>query len=144
IIEYLMKNQEFMTVKELSNLFQLSDRSIQYDLENIEYYAKKKGVKVTRNKRFGIKLTSKSISDNTLLNEQEINITFSPQDRIEKILLILFASSKPVSSNQLAHTLYVTRRTIVDDMKDVQVWLEDHSLELEYVKNKGFRLNGSE
>src|SRR5699024_9580342 len=65
-------------------------------------------------------------------------------ERKERILIILFETLKPVSSNQFAKHLSVTRRTIVEDMKEVQTWLQTHSLELEYTKNKGFRIQGSE
>lgn len=145
IIGYLLQDKGFITIKRLSGLFNLSERSIQYDIENIEYYAKKLGATVIRNKRSGVKLISSSAFEMQLSSdEQEIETVFSPKDRHEKILITLFETLEPVSSNRLAKILSVTRRTIVEDMKEVENWLLQHSLELEYVKNKGFRIKGSE
>src|SRR5699024_3736875 len=140
IISYLLKDKGFITIKELSNLFHLSERSIQYDLENIEYYAEEQGAEVLRNKRSGVKLIYSPAFEKQLSDEQEIETTLSPDERKERILIILFETLKPVSSNQFAKHLSVTRRTIVEDMKEVQTWLQTHSLELEYTKNKGFRI----
>lgn len=144
IISYLLQDKGFTTIKELSNFFHLSERSIQYDLEKIEYYVEKQEAKVIRNKRSGVKLMSSSAFEKHFSEEQESKAILLPEERKEKILIILFESLKPVSSNQLAQTLYVTRRTIVDDMKEVQTWLAQDLLELEYVKNKGFRITGNE
>lgn len=144
IISYLGQVQGYTTVKELSDLFQLSDRSIQYDLENIEYYARKRGVKISRNKRLGIKINKQLMVDEKYINAQEGYVIFSPQVRMHKILLRLFSSIEPISSNKLAQSLFVTRRTIVDDLKSVEKWLADYFLELEYVKNKGFCVKGEE
>lgn len=144
IINYLEQVQGYTTVKELADLFHLSDRSIQYDLENIEDYANKKGVKITRNKRFGIKINKQSIVNQKSINAQEGYIFFSPKARMHKIILHLLSAIEPISSNKLAQSLFVTRRTIVDDLKSVEKWLADSFLELEYITNKGFSIKGEE
>src|SRR5699024_462840 len=127
IINYLEQVQGYTTVKELADLFHLSDRSIQYDLENIEDYANKKGVKINK----------QTIINQKNINEQEGYIFFSPKARMHKIILHLLSAIEPISSNKLAQSLFVTRRTIVDDLKSVEKWLADSFLELEYITNKG-------
>lgn len=144
IINYLKQEKEFITIKKLSNLFHLSERSIQYDLEDVEYYAKKLEAQVVRHKHYGVKLISSPAFERQLSDEQGIEKVLTPEERKEKILIIFFETLSPVSSNQLAQKLGVTRRTIVNDMKDVESWLVQHSLELTYVKNKGFFISGSE
>ena len=38
----------------------------------------------------------------------------------------------------------VSRRTIVNDLKLVQQWLASYHLEMKYIQNKGFIINGEE
>src|SRR5699024_5466075 len=104
----------------------------------------KKGVKITRNKRFGIKINKQSIVNQKSINAQEGYIFFSPKARMHKIILHLLSAIEPISSNKLAQSLFVTRRTIVDDLKSVEKWLADSFLELEYITNKGFSIKGEE
>ncbi len=144
IISYLLQDKNFITIKKLSDFFHLSERSIQYDIENIEFFAEKQGAKVIRNKRSGVKLISSSVLEAQLFDEQELEMVLSPQERQEKILITLLETLKPVSSNQLSKILFVTRRTVVEDMKEVQILVEKYALSLRYVKNKGFCVDGDE
>lgn len=144
IISYILDNKEFVTIKKLSDHFHLSERSIQYDLENIEYFAEQFGVNVVRNKNLGVKIKTKPSFKMQLLNEDVTEVVLTPKERQERILLLLFETLQPISSNNLANQLFVTRRTIVEDMKEVREWLHDRSLNLSYVKNKGFSIKGEE
>src|SRR5699024_1858774 len=66
------------------------------------------------------------------------------EERIRYIILKLFESNTPTSSKTLADMVSVTRRTIVEDLKNVQTWLSSYDLKLEYIKNKGFIIQGEE
>lgn len=147
IIHHMLRDKGFITIKKLAGLCQVSERSIQYDLETIEYYAEKLGTKVIRNKRSGVRLIATPELEQQFSDEHEdiaLQVNLSPEERRKKILITLFETLKPVSSNQFAQLLSVSRRTIVEDLKEVQRWLSEHELELEYLQNKGFRINGSE
>lgn len=131
-----------MTIAEIASLYNVSERSIQYDLEFIETYKTQLNIEVMRNKSLGVKVTqlNKVSSDSNL----EMDIHYSKNERKVHIILRLFESSKPISSQMLANLLNVSRRTVVEDLKSVQLWLEDHELRLEYMKNKGFVIEGNE
>lgn len=144
IIQHLQNAPDYTTVKELSNYFNLSERSIQYDLENIEYFAHKKGVDISRDKKFGIKINEINKLNQMLPHNQQNYVVHSPKSRVEKILLQLFLDTKPISSNKFAKLLFVTRRTVVDDLKSVKEWLTDFFLQLSYIQNKGFCIQGDE
>ncbi|GGJ95786.1 hypothetical protein GCM10007063_17790 [Lentibacillus kapialis] len=146
IISHMLQNKGFTSIREFSNLFHVSERSIQYDLENIEYYAKNHGAQVKRDKRSGVQLISSSAFEQQVAGDHgnEMTIYLSPEERKEKILITLFESLKPVSSGQLASLLFVSRRTIVEDLKEVHIWLSEHDLELDYMQNKGFHIKGEE
>jgi len=126
----------------LASLFQVSERTIQYDLEYIESLKDKLNIDVERNKSLGVKLSHKE--SYMASNDVELDIHYSKNERKEQIILRLFESTHPISSQSLADLLNVSRRTVVDDLKSVQAWLETYGLMLEYKKNKGFVIEGNE
>lgn len=142
ILSYLSSEKDFVTISELASLFQVTERTIQYDLEFIESFKSELNIDVERNKSLGVKL-SQTENDNEVSNV-ELDIHYSKNERKEQIILRLFESSSPISSQSLADILNVSRRTVVDDLKSVQHWLEEYTLVLEYKKNKGFVIEGNE
>ena len=64
------------------------------------------------------------------------SIHYSKEERIRYIILKLFESNTPTSSNTLADMVSVTRRTIVEDLKSVQTWLSSYNLNLKYIKTR--------
>src|SRR5699024_7108962 len=145
MIKYLTYQQDYTQIRTLSKRFNVSERTIQYDLEHIEDALQTLRAEIIRNKKKGVKIDANEdlislISD----APEEFKPFYSAEERFEQILLILFESLSPVSSNDFSNTLNVSRRTIVEDIKAVQRWLTQKALELEYVKNKGFKINGDE
>ncbi|WP_305751986.1 BglG family transcription antiterminator [Mammaliicoccus sciuri] len=142
ILSYLSSENNFVTISELASLFQVSERTIQYDLEYIESFKDKLNIDVERNKSLGVKLSHKE--SYMASSDVELDIHYSKNERKEQIILRLFESTHPISSQSLADLLNVSRRTVVDDLKSVQAWLETYGLMLEYKKNKGFVIEGNE
>lgn len=145
IIHYLIHQEEFTQIRTLAKMFNVSERTIQYDMEHIEDELENSNTEMVRIKSKGVMMKSDSeifslISDVT---ENETRY-FSPDERFEHILLMLFESLEPISSSRLSEFLNVSRRTIVDDLKAVNSWLEKRKLELSYFKNKGFKIIGDE
>lgn len=144
IIHYFINQKHFIDIKKLAQIFQVSVRSIQYDLENIEYYANNLNLNIIRNKSEGVKLVPNELSEQYISDKTVIDVNYSPEERKEKILIVLFESLLPVNSNQLSKRLKVTRRTILEDLKIVEGWLNNRFLELVYLNNKGFLIKGDE
>nr|WP_263314196.1 BglG family transcription antiterminator [Mammaliicoccus sp. Marseille-Q6498] len=142
ILSYLSSEKDYITISKLASYFHVSERTIQYDLEFIESFKNQLNIDVDRNKSLGVKIIYQE--DAIQESNVEMDIHYSKVERKEQIILRLFESSKPISSQSLADTLNVSRRTVVDDLKSVQLWLEDYALVLEYKKNKGFVIEGNE
>lgn len=145
ILHLLVQEQTFIPINHLAEQLNVSPRTIQYDLADIELYAETYHYKVSRNKAEGIKVTTEHM---TLLNELEVNLTsqihFSKDERLTHIALKLFETTNPVSTKQLAQDVNVSRRTIADDIKMIQAQLDQYHLKLNYVHNKGFNVIGEE
>ena len=142
IVAYLSSRQTFVTIAALANKFHVSERTIQYDLSYIESFQAAYHLEVVRNKSLGIQIHKKvpvSSADDDVLT-----VHYSKEERKDYILLKLFESTHPVSSTTLAKMLHVSRRTVVEDLKGVQHELADYGLSLEYIRNKGFVIEGNE
>lgn len=145
IIKYLSQQDDFTSLRSLAEMFNVSDRTIQYDMQHIEDGLQRPEVEIIRNKGKGVIIRADDEVLKIVFDVTEEHLKYySAEERFEQILLMLFESPEPISSGKLSTDLNVTRRTIVDDLKNVHQWLESRHLELNYVRNKGFNIKGDE
>lgn len=148
ILKDLICHGRFVMVRDLSEKYKVSERSIRYDLSAIDYDVKKNGRVLERHKQRGVRLVlPKKERDRwltRLAGEPDYSTRLSIEERRDTILGVLFHQHQPVSSTDLAELLHVSRRTVVKDLKRVEEWLNRHRLSLKYVQNKGFRITGHE
>lgn len=145
ILYFLLKAETFVSIARLADMFDISQRSIQYDLQHIESVQDNKQFMLIRHKSLGVK--AKSLNQNSLNSEFEAianTVHLTKNERKINILITLFESTQPMSSNHLAELMKVSRRTIVNDLKSVQQWLATYQLEMKYIQNKGFIIIGEE
>jgi activator of the mannose operon (transcriptional antiterminator) len=144
ILDFVSAQGQYVSVHDLAEKFQVSERAIQYDIEFIESMTEVLHITLERDKANGIKiLAMQQHIPNTKTSHNRV-IHYAKSERILYIILKLFESSQPTSSQAFAEMVSVSRRTIVEDLKDVQKWLDEQSLALTYVKNKGFIIEGDE
>lgn len=148
ILKYLIDHERFVTVRDLAEKYKVSERSIRYDLDAIAYDVKKNGLALDRHKHRGVRFVLPKEERgrwlHRLAGEPDYSNRLSAEERRDTILGVLFHQHRPVSSTDLADLLYVSRRTVVKDLKRVEAWLKSHRLSLTYVQNKGFRITGAE
>ncbi|GAB3064122.1 BglG family transcription antiterminator [Salinicoccus sesuvii] len=145
IISYLLRQKDFTQIKVLAKMFNVSERTIQYDMEHIEHKLLELEVSILRHKMKGVLIETSSDIKGLISGTSDPSIKYySAEERFEQILLSLLESVDPISSSRFAENLNVSRRTIVDDLKVVESWLRERNLELVYEKNKGFRVQGNE
>ncbi|WP_086428873.1 BglG family transcription antiterminator [Staphylococcus cornubiensis] len=145
ILDKVIKAKSFVSIAELANEFERSERTIQYDIEYIEFMKESLHLQIQRSKSNGIKIDCEDFSAIQQMNKATFpDVHFTKSERHLQILLHLFEAKAPVNSRMLSALVNVSRRTIVDDLKDVTEWLQDQMLTLQYVKNKGFVINGDE
>ncbi|WP_214534134.1 BglG family transcription antiterminator [Staphylococcus pseudintermedius] len=145
ILNKVIKAQDFISIAELANEFERSERTIQYDIEYIELMKEALQLQIQRSKSNGIKIECENFSAIRQMNRATFpDVHFTKSERHLQILLHLFEAKAPVNSRMLSTLVNVSRRTIVDDLKDVTEWLQAQALTLRYMKNKGFVIDGDE
>ena len=69
ILYFLLKAETFVSIARLADMFDISQRSIQYDLQHIESVQDNKQFMLIRHKSLGVK--AKSLNQNSLNSEFE-------------------------------------------------------------------------
>lgn len=145
ILRVLAGKKEYTTIKLLSREFEVSERTIRYDLDNIEYLLNNKEVNLIRTPRYGTKLVYKGERDKNiifeLLDSPEVSI-YSQEERIIKLALLLLVESTTI--DRLTEQLCVSKNTVIQDMKKVKSILKNLNIDIESKLYSGISLKCKE
>ncbi|WP_102399875.1 PRD domain-containing protein [Haloimpatiens massiliensis] len=145
IVQRLLLSKKSITAKTLSEEFDVSLRTIRYDLEDIEYWVNENGAIIEKVPRVGIKILKKEKALEAL-SEMNLgdNIILSPDNRKIIIVSKLVYSDEIITSEQLADLIFVSRSTVLSTIKEINEELLDHSISIEGKPHHGFKLSGEE
>lgn len=145
ILQRLLLSKKSITAKKLSEEFDVSLRTVRYDLEDIEYWINKNGAIIEKIPRVGIVISQKEKALEALskMNLGD-NIILSSDDRKIIIISKLVYSDGIITSEQLADLIFVSRSTVISSIKEINEELLDHSISIEGKPHHGFKLSGEE
>lgn len=145
IIKYLVKNNLQLSLKEVANVFEISERSIRYDIENINYHLSKSGYKQIEKVQKGVYSTEESRKNLELFLEEILHrfYIFTAEERREYIKTkFLFCENNRLL--EIGEELDVSLSTIKLDLKEVKAEFNKNYLELNFISKQGVVLIGSE
>ncbi|AZO94770.1 BglG family transcription antiterminator [Halocella sp. SP3-1] len=148
ILKYLINQKEPVSIKSLATEFEVSPRTISYDLDDIEYSIGQYNVELIKKPGVGISLKG----DNCLLKKLKKKLLdvrgyqriLSSEERIYLILYRLFQAEEPIITKELELILKVSKSTIIKDLDEVEDWLNIHNLKLIRRTNYGLKVEGKE
>lgn len=128
IINQLLKEDSTVTIKELAQDFNVSERTIRYDLDNIDELIVNYHLSPLIRKPY---ITFSDEDRNKFaryfygeLNQNEPEAYYcSHEQRVDVILLALMFEKDYVTIDNLSEQLMVSRSTIKNDLEDVKEWL---------------------
>ena len=145
ILRVLADKKEYTTIKLLAREFEVSERIIRYDLDNIEYLLRNKEVTLIRAPRYGTKLAYKGERDKNiifeLLDSTEVSI-YSQEERIITLALLLLTESMTI--DKLTEKLCVSKNTVLQDMKKVKSIFKNLNIDIESKLYSGISLKCKE
>lgn len=150
LILLLISNEEFTTVRELSNYFNISEKTIRNDLDVIDDYLAKNGFhKLIRKPKLGVKLSGSIDEKNMLISnisrKDLDNYIYTTNERQIMILLTLIThDSGNLKIIDFEGILKVSRSTINNDIKQLKNKLNINNLELRYSTDSGYTISGKE
>lgn len=136
-------NNNAISINSLAKKYKLTDRSIRYCIDNINYYLNKYSISSVYIKNSKIYL---NLENNILINFiKELNTneyTFSPSER-KKLILFYFLFKNNVRISKLEKYFNVSRTTIKNDIKNLKSYLNNFELYF-YISNNRLKLGGKE
>lgn len=148
IIEFLLQGNDYQPVKDISEYMKCSIKTVRNDLDLIEEYLANDGIALEKKHGVGIKLSLSSeekMKLNLIVNSNK-NISISQlsiEARRIKILSELLNNSGNTSIHKLSEKYYISKTSIVNDLKDIEGTLIPYRLKLER-SQQGTRIVGNE
>ncbi|HEL2382975.1 TPA: PTS sugar transporter subunit IIA [Streptococcus suis] len=139
IIDILNDKDQWLTGKVLSQMLNVSDRTIRSDIEaiNREYNQEV----IISNKRLGYKLNEQTIADIEIISNNLIPQT--PQERSIWIIKELLFNSKELNLYELENRVFISGYSIENDLQRIKKIIKDYHLNLKRSKNF-VKLDGEE
>ncbi|WP_294663103.1 BglG family transcription antiterminator [uncultured Fusobacterium sp.] len=142
LLHFLLKEKRNVSLKELSDNFHLSERSIRYEIEKIQ-----KELSAKDGFEFIISKGECFVDDYTALekylNESRQDYIFSPKER-EIYILLKICFEREINQNIISEELDTSRSTIKVHLRDIKKVLDEYNLELELLHKKGLGVTGEE
>jgi mannitol operon transcriptional antiterminator len=148
IIKTLIEQPRPISIEGLSKQFNVSERTIRYDLKDIEYWLNLKKLNLIKKPNVGVWVDLNGKDRNSI--KEELNIVepyeyvLTIKERQDIIILLILLSDKPVSSQYIADELQISRNTVINDLKNVKLQLKKYNLELKSKARFGFYIFGEE
>ena len=145
IIEELRKNNYTIFIKEIAEKFGVTERSIRYDIENINYYLNRAGLNEIEKSAKGIYiLDEKSEKVENFLTELTKRFYVFDADERKEYIEMRFLFYPDNKFLDFAEELDVSISTIKLDLKEIKIFLLEHDLNLVFISKQGVILKGSE
>lgn len=147
LLNHLIKQDEAVNVQALARFFNVSVRSIYYDLNKTNDWLKIQDlpqINIERNK--GVYLTKSQINEilEVLQGENSLNhYVLSPKERQRLQICYILSAYDSVYAEQIGLLCDISRNTIFNDLKIVREKLLRYGLELEFEAQKGYEIKGS-
>lgn len=143
IVKYLSRQEDYITIAQLAQEFDISPRTVRNDLDKICDFLNYKQAVIERKPRSGIRLhVSRDYDLDDLLRFQNYR-DYSLEERTYVILTVLILSKK-TTLEELEEWIGVSKNTIVSDMKLAETMLNEHDIMLKKEAYYGMELEGSE
>jgi len=138
---------EFLTVTDLASQFGVTPRSIRYDLQTIEVYLSGTPWRMERHHERGVRVWIAPEQREPCLArwrpDGSATYRLSPVERRQAIVAALLRRNTLLSLGRLSDELFVSRRTLVQDLKAAETWLLERGLLLRR-HGRGVSVTGEE
>ncbi|WP_235000458.1 BglG family transcription antiterminator [Virgibacillus dakarensis] len=146
IIEYILHAQAAVTVKEIADDLNVSERTIHRDLKNIERIILEYNLELQKKAGVGLRI----IGDENDKQQLELTLSnaatadFTPDERQAIILSTLLEATEPIKLFTLANELKVTIATISNDLDQLENELAGFDLSVIRRRGYGVKVEGDE
>ncbi len=147
ILLTLLRCNKPLAARELASPLGITPRMVRYSLRRAEAWLKERGVLLESRANYGILIDCEPLARTRLVSELEHlaeDSILSSTDRLHIVILALLTAQEPVLVKQLEHQLFVSRPTVLRDLRKAESWLRGHNLSVASRPHFGFQVFGRE
>ncbi|WP_350343382.1 transcription antiterminator [Proteinivorax tanatarense] len=148
ILWYLLSQNQYVTLTQISNKFNVSKRTIQYDIKSIDDWLNNNNfpnLNKVPNKGIGLNLSQFGLINlKKSLNNQIDSYILSPTERHQIILFNILKADTPITMFKLGLLTDVSKTTIYNDLIEIEGWLKNFNLKLIRKKGQGVMISGND
>ncbi|MEG0661615.1 MAG: BglG family transcription antiterminator [Anaerorhabdus sp.] len=146
----ILLSRDYVTSEELASILEVSSRTIRSDLKDLSEQLINHGVEIISKPKYGNKLhilNQKKLDEfitEITKDEEECLIPSNSQERVQYLLEYLLAADSFVKIDDLCESLYISKSSISQDLKEVRKLLEEYNLKLIQKPSYGIKVEGKE
>lgn len=147
MLSYLTQAQDYVPVKVLAEKFNISRRTIYYDIEKINDWLEEHElppVQYVRSTGFFLDEEAASRVPEKLGALKVWHYEYTPKERKAWLSIYLMSRSQPLYLEDLVKKVRVSRNTVIEDLKNLKEELLRFDLELEFDRKDGYVISGKE
>lgn len=150
--EFLSNQSGYVTAKEMSERFKVSDKTIKNDIQELSDLCSDNGSELVSKKHYGYKIevSNQSQFDSfkniiyIYFNSSGVNSANVTDERLVALLQTILSSDEYLNTDELSSIFYVTRSSILKKMKQIYEILDSYNLKIRNYNENGPMIVGNE
>lgn len=146
IINLVINSNDEITVKDISNLYNITERSIRYDIDELNVFFQEKNNKdiiEINNNRLKILYSENEIED-IVENIKEKEYFLSENERVNILSYEIFLSKNEFILQYFSEKYNLSKTTVRYSLKELNKIISEYGLVIDMNNNKGYKIIGSE
>ncbi|MCM0650134.1 BglG family transcription antiterminator [Clostridium swellfunianum] len=149
ILLSIINNEDYITISQLSSMFNVSQRTIRYDLDTIDEFLRDNNCELlVRKQKLGVGFVKDINKKNKIvkiIGNQELSFyALGKEERINIMISQILQSRDFIKIDSLVEKTQTSRATISNDIKYIKKWFKEKNIKLTAVPKKGFIVEGKE
>lgn len=146
ILNLVFQNDRELDIKYISEYFQVSERSIRYDIKEIneEFFQNYKSNVIDLTEGKFITNIQKNELTNLIKRTLPHSYMFTSDERIEILLLEILLFKDKFTLQNLSDNLLISKATLRKDIRDMNEKIKEFDVKIEINNNQGYMLAGEE
>lgn len=146
IINLVINSNDEITVKDISNLYNITERSIRYDIDELNVFFQEKNNKdiiEINNNRLKILYSENEIED-IVENIKEKEYFLSENERVNILSYEIFLSKNEFILQYFSEKYNLSKTTVRYSLKELNKIISEYGLVIDMNNNRGYKIIGSE
>lgn len=147
ILSHLVKSQTFVSIRELTEKFQISRRTIYYDIGKINDWLEENSLPLVKHVRSAGFILEEEVAAHIpekLGTMKTWQYEYSAKERKAWLAIYIIAWDTPLFLEDLMEKIRVSRNTTIEDIKGLKMELGRFNLTLESNRKSGYNIQGNE